>query len=161
MQVVDRQLAHQRRQLLDQLHLDAGLPGDPRATSRSLCGQRSRCLPHSRSGRLSPEPSSIAARSFFDVDAERAGEPQRLDVGADVRPEEDVVRGLRDLARADVADVDDGARARLARSADAVDDGLVAAAEEDELTLLGAALAADERAVDHVDAALGAAAASS
>src|SRR5919204_5886867 len=88
------------------------------------------------------------------LDAERAAEPERLDVRADARPEEDVVRRLRNLAGPHVADAHGGLEERLARTRDGVDGLLRAAAVQDELPFLRAALASDQRRVDHANAAL-------
>ena len=102
--------------------------------------------------RAAADGERLAQRLWLD--AERPGEPLRLHVGADARPEQDVVRRLRDLAGADVADVEHRLGEGLARAPNPVDDLGRAAAVEDEPTLLRAALAADEGRVDHVDASL-------
>src|SRR5579885_1046933 len=99
-----RQLGEERRERGDERRLHAGLAGQGERRLQVLLRPAEPVLAPlgERPAGAAPERERVPERAR--VDAERAPEPQRLDVGADAGPEEDVVRRLRHLTGADVAD---------------------------------------------------------
>src|SRR5581483_10964099 len=153
-QVLDGQLAEQLGEGGEEGRLDARVGGEGERDLEVFL-RPAEAVPApllKRPVGAAPERERLAQRGRLD--AEGAAEAERLDVGAEARPEEDVVRGLCGLAGADVADADDVGGERGDGGAERVDDLGRAAAEEREPPLLGAALAAHERRVDDVDPAL-------
>src|SRR6266508_3758508 len=95
--VVDRELLHQPGELLEERHLDVRVLRDGERDLEVLAGPAEAVLAPfgEREVRAAPEGERLAERRRLDT--QRASQSQRLEVGADAGPEEDVVGDLDDL----------------------------------------------------------------